>query len=148
MSEKVLEKLGSAEWHKATLLLMTTTAISMGLNAGVAAICVRVENGKEVWDIRALPVSGKFHREGLLAGSHGANYYGDVMGMMVVMLRTMTPSGTEADETLKLGESRNLGGLCVRYEGYEVFVAFSGGNSDINVELAEAGLSFLLAEYI
>ena len=73
-------------------------------------------------------------------GDPGTNYFGIAMEKLAVMMGTGYRSG-HFKGTLRRGESPYRGGL-IRQDGdYMVYVGFSGGTEDHDVEIAEFGMN-------
>ncbi len=142
MSNMFLARLLGQFYIHCTLLEMIKKAGEIGVKKGVAAIMV-TESLHSFLDIWSLAVDGKTERPSRGAGDPGTNYFGIAMSKLAVMMSTFMNSGT-FKVSLKRGEVPYRGGLYKKVGIYHVFIAFSGGTEDQDVEIAQAGVDYHL----
>lgn len=76
------------------------------------------------------------------SGDKGTNYFGVAMGKLAMMMATGENSSAMGGN-IPVGEMPYRGGL-VRFEGkYRIYVGFSGGTEDQDVEIAQMGMEVL-----
>ena len=138
MNKAFLVQLLGQDYIHLTLLAMVKKAKDLGVKRGMAAI-MATENLSVFGELGVLAVNGKIERRSRGAGDPGTNYFGIVMSKLAVMMSTLTDSGT-FKKSLKRGEVPYRGGLYKKVGIYHVFIAFSGGTEDQDVEIAQAGM--------
>lgn len=142
MSEMFLSKLVGQLYIQSSLLEMVKKADEIGVLRGVAVVMVTERLGA-FGEVGCLSVNGKFERPSRGIGDPGTNYFGIAMGKLAVMMSTLMNSGTFKVD-LKRGEVPYRGGLYNKVGIYHVFIAFSGGTEDQDVEIAQAGVDYHL----
>ncbi|EKD52720.1 MAG: hypothetical protein ACD_61C00265G0006 [uncultured bacterium] len=130
-------------WQKYALRKMVVHAKSLGLNKGVAFLSVQ-KKGQKTFVIKFAVVNGIFQRKSRGEGDKGTNYFGIAMEKLAVMMANHKNSGyLTGDDEPKNGESRFRGGLVSDIGKYTVYVGFSGGTEDQDVEIATTGLEMM-----
>ena len=128
------------------LTAMIFKAKSLGVNKGVAFVSVQ-EASTNIRSLQFAIVEKTFVRnppldDSIGEGDPGTNYFGIAMEKLAVMMGTGYRSG-HFEGTLRRGESPYRGGL-IRQEGdYMVYVGFSGGTEDRDVEIAKFGMEMM-----
>ncbi|HBC44764.1 MAG: hypothetical protein UX01_C0019G0003 [Candidatus Collierbacteria bacterium GW2011_GWB2_45_17] len=127
------------------LIAMVQLAESLDVKKGVAFLLVQ-ERGSDSGEVLFQVVNNVMIRrpsnDEFLAGEAGTNYFGVAMGKLAVMMDTDANSGSLIFY-LRKGETPYRGGL-VKFEGrYRIFVGFSGGTEDQDVEIARTGMAML-----
>ena len=126
------------------LTAMISIAKRMGIEHGVAFISVQ-EARTNIRNLQFAIVEGRFQRDSRGEGDLGTNHFGIAMEKLAVMMGTGYRSG-HLPGSLRKGESAYRGGL-LRQEGdYCVYVGFSGGTEDQDVEITESGMKMLFPE--
>ncbi len=142
MDKMLMSKLVGRLYIHSTLLEMIKKADEIGVKRGVAVVMVTEKLGA-FGEVGSLSVNGKFERRSRGAGDPGTNYFGIAMAKLGVMMSTLMDSGTFKN-SLKRGEVPYRGGLYKKVGIYHVFIAFSGGTEDQDVEIAQAGVDYHL----
>lgn len=126
------------------LEIMEQTAHKLYLQRGVAVIFVKKDHEqfpalriKVIQTCERLPDP---HNRG--PEDSGSNYFGIAMEKVAFMLSTSADSGMRVRH-LRKGESPHRGGLAFRYSDLYIYIAFSGGSEDQDVEISEAAARFL-----
>lgn len=123
---------------------MHAEAVEMGLDKGVAFLAT--------WPfISTIPrvaftVVGSLERDPDpdKEGDIGTNYFGIAMSKLAYMLSTREDSGSQA-RPIKFGEVSYKGGLIVTtQEGSGIYIGYSGGTEDQDVQIANKGFSTLI----
>ena len=133
----------------AALTAMTHTAMRLGLEKGVAFISVQKAR-TNIRNLQFAIVKKTFVRnapfeDSIGEGDPGTNYFGIAMEKLAAMMGTGYRSG-HFEGTLRRGESPYRGGL-IRQDGdYMVYVGFSGGTQDQDVEISEFGMKMLFPQ--
>ncbi len=131
--------------QKFALAVMVKKAKAMGLEKGVAFVCVR-ERGEGMGKVYFFVVNDVFTREPdpKIVGDLGTNYFGIAMMKLAVMMSTNGYSGVNV--TIKGGESSYRGGLIRKDDDYTTYMGFSGGTEDQDVEIATSGMIMMFAD--
>jgi len=128
------------------LTAMLQVAKNLGVEKGVAF--VSVQEKRDDWgEVRFKAVNKTVVRPPRNDGSgdKGTSYFGVAMGKLAMMMATEQNSGPMGG-SIPTGEMPYRGGL-VRLEGrYRIFVGFSGGTEDQDVEIALIGMKMLFPE--
>ena len=126
------------------LVAMEKEAKIMKLPAGVAFVATQQLNGK-MGEVRFLVVKNTLVRMPVVGteGDAGTNYFGVAMMKLAVMMAYQVNSGVMRLE-VKKGEVSYRGGLMRYFGGLWIYVGFSGGTEEQDVEIAKVGLSVLL----
>ena len=125
------------------LIGMIKTAEYLGVEKGVAFILAQKKDD-ESGNVHFRVVNKKIIRLPRIDGSgdKGTNYFGVAMGKLAMMMATEQNSGPMGG-SIPTGEMPYRGGL-VKFEGrYRIFVGFSGGTEDQDVEIARTGMAML-----
>ncbi len=69
----------------------------------------------------------------------GASYWAIAMSKIAEMLETNKPSGTIKGRSPRKGEFGYKGGISWRRNNLKIFIAFSGGTQEQDLQIAEAG---------
>lgn len=142
MLDMLLARLAGQYYVHCTLLTMNKKAKEIGVKRGVSAVMV-TQSLYAFGEVDFLAVDGKIERRSRGAGDPGTNYFGIVMAKLAVMMSTFANSGTFVN-SIKRGEVPYRGGLYKKVGIYHVFIAFSGGTEDQDVEIAQAGVDYHL----
>ncbi len=127
-----------------SLEVMHAEAVEMGLDKGVAFLAS--------WPFFVTSPRVAFTIVGSLErdpdpdeeADIGTNYFGVAMSKLAYMLSTRQDSGSQ-DRPIKFGEVSYRGGLRVTTEeGSGIYVGYSGGTEDQDVQIASKGLSTLI----
>jgi len=130
-------------WQKYALRKMVVHAKSLGLTKGVAFLSVQ-KKGQKILNVKFATVDGVFQRKSYGGDDRGTNYFGIAMGKLAVMMAYHVNSGFLAgEEAPKNGESRYRGGLVIDIGKYTIYVGFSGGTEDQDVEIATTGMDMM-----
>ena len=134
--------------HIGALVAMESVAKNRGVERGVAFILVKPKH-ESSGEIRFRIVNKEMVREPLgrevEAVEAGTNYFGVAMTKLAVMMALDVDSGSVKSH-LKKGETPYRGGLIRFIQDYVIYVGFSGGTEDQDVEIAQAGMKMLLAD--
>ena len=120
---------------------MEIRALELGITKGVAAISID-ELGAEFGHIYTRAVNDQIQRRKRSEDDPATNYLGVVLEKIAVMKATFFNSGTF--KSVKNGETKYKGGLVVTVGRFAVYVAFSGGTEEQDVEIARVGLTVLV----
>lgn len=122
------------------LMKMEATALMLGITKGVAAISIDSENGA-LGPIYTRAVKGHIQRGKRSEDDPATNYLGVALEKIAVMKATSMNSGVF--QKVKNGETKYRGGLVQVVGCYTVYVAFSGGTEDQDVEVAKIAMKSL-----
>ncbi len=148
MSSKVdRSKYYRSEYYQVAILVaMATVAQRMGINKGVAFVMVKSKRDA-LGNPRYIVVNEVLVREPVGREVEmvdpGTNYFGAAMGKLAYMLAKGVDSGTK-DQTHK-GEMPYRGGLVKEVDDDQIYIGFSGGTENQDVEIAEFGMKMLLS---
>jgi hypothetical protein len=133
------------QWRIYAVRAMLLHAKVMGLQKGVAFVCIQKNDG-EMGKINYGVVNHTIKREPVdgKKGDIGTNYFGVVMSKLAVMMSLGLDSGMSHD-ALKYGEVPYRGGLVQEIGDFKVYVGFSGGTEDQDVAIAKSGMLMMTA---
>lgn len=128
------------------LKAMESYAQRIGVNKGVAFISVQKDD-EYMGTLKFLVVNKVMVREPegreVEAIEAGTNYFGVAMGKLAYMMSAKNNSGT--NKQLHRGEMPYQGGLIEEIGRYFIYVGFSGGTEDQDVDISRVGMAFLFS---
>ncbi|HCQ31664.1 TPA: hypothetical protein DIU27_04780 [Candidatus Collierbacteria bacterium] len=116
---------------------MIQMAKTLGVKKGVAFVSIQ-KQGDETGFVRYRTINNTIQRCKRNPDDRATNYFGVAMEKLAIMMATGLKSGTFKE--VKVGETPYRGGLVLVSEKYTVYVGFSGGTEDQDVEIAEQGM--------
>lgn len=140
------EGLHSEDTINNSLEAMKAEATEIGLNKGVAFIVIWPSNLAYSFPRVAFRVVGSFERrpDPDKEGDLGTNYFGVAMSKLAEMLSTRKDSGSQT-RPIRNGEVGYKGGITVTTEeGTGIFIGYSGGTEEQDVQIAYKGLTTLI----
>lgn len=126
---------------------LASTAEAMGLK-GVGATLI-LKDGEVVWTPTIVVVKS-FQRDAdpnRGPEDTGSNYAAVALSKMFEMVETSNDSGTTPNRRPKKGEFGYRGGLVLRKGKWRLFVCFSGGTADEDVEASQGALVTLTTAF-